>query len=301
MKNEEQRKIIDGVDSCWCFGCGTYKPISEFYHSSDRKTGFRWRCKKCSRIHTRLEEKGWVKIEDRLRVIDGVQNNWCTTCKAFKPINEFYVRPERPNGVTSGCIQCHNNIQKKPENIEKKKIRNKTIAYKTRRNLHQRENRKKDPATSMIRLAKARAKRQNLPFDLSKEDIHIPDICPVLGIPLVAQYVHNSDNSPSLDKIIPELGYVKGNICVISHRANRIKYNATISELEAIASYMKRFERNNATGKGKTNHNILEIKGIINRLNTKVEVDALVSINNRLNGMREFTIEPISQHRNSVG
>jgi hypothetical protein len=46
-------------------------------------------------------------------------------------------------------------------------------------------------------------------------------------------------NQAHLDRINPEKGYVIGNVNWISGRANRIKYNATIYELESILSYMK--------------------------------------------------------------
>ena len=39
------------------------------------------------------------------------------------------------------------------------------------------------------------------------------------------------DTSPTLDKIIPERGYVKGNVQVISHKANSMKRNASLDEL----------------------------------------------------------------------
>ncbi|WP_145960516.1 hypothetical protein [Novosphingobium meiothermophilum] len=50
-------------------------------------------------------------------------------------------------------------------------------------------------------------------------------------------------NSPSLDRIEPELGYVPGNTIVISNRANRLKSDATIDELRAIASFYATFRR----------------------------------------------------------
>ena len=62
-------------------------------------------------------------------------------------------------------------------------------------------------------------------------------MCPVLGIPLVIGEGACSDNSPSIDRIIPELGYVKGNIKVISRRANRIKNDATPDELFKVWQY----------------------------------------------------------------
>lgn len=43
-------------------------------------------------------------------------------------------------------------------------------------------------------------------------------------------------SSPSLDHIEPEKGYVRGNVWVISYRANMIKNNATIDELQLLAT-----------------------------------------------------------------
>lgn len=48
------------------------------------------------------------------------------------------------------------------------------------------------------------------------------------------------DDSPSIDRIIPELGYTKGNIRVISNRANLLKSNATIEELQKVINDLRR-------------------------------------------------------------
>ena len=81
--------------------------------------------------------------------------------------------------------------------------------------------------------AKRRARDAGLPFDIDWRDIHIPDTCPLLEIPIVSGST-TTDNSPSIDRIIPSKGYVKGNIMVISHKANRIKSNATIDEINLL-------------------------------------------------------------------
>ena len=70
-------------------------------------------------------------------------------------------------------------------------------------------------------------------------DIIIPTYCPILKIKLLFSKNIVQDNSPSVDRIIPELGYVKGNIQIISFKANRIKGHATINELELIIKYIK--------------------------------------------------------------
>jgi hypothetical protein len=103
--------------------------------------------------------------------------------------------------------------------------------------------------------ARARAKRAGLPFTITRKDIIIPSHCPILGIPLfkVTGKQGGGDNSPSLDRIRPELGYVPGNVIVISMRANRIKSDATIQELRDIASFYATLRRSVRVTGAKTN------------------------------------------------
>jgi hypothetical protein len=89
---------------------------------------------------------------------------------------------------------------------------------------------------TMWKSSHQRAKRDGVPFEIQPADIIIPEFCPLLGIKLEAGNQVWHENSPSLDKIIPEKGYVRGNIQVISHRANWIKSNASLEELQAIVA-----------------------------------------------------------------
>jgi len=81
--------------------------------------------------------------------------------------------------------------------------------------------------------AKKRAKLNKIRFNLFPEDIpKVPKYCPILGIELKSNNISSPlDSSPSLDKIFPKKGYVKGNVRIISNRANRIKSDATLKEL----------------------------------------------------------------------
>lgn len=98
--------------------------------------------------------------------------------------------------------------------------------------------RREDARYSMLEAAKSRAKKHNLPFDISLEDIIIPEVCPVFGLKLEKSLQKAGDNSPSLDRITPELGYVKGNIQVISYKANVVKNNLTKEQLLKFATWV---------------------------------------------------------------
>ena len=98
----------------------------------------------------------------------------------------------------------------------------------------------------MLSRCKYRAKQSGLFFNLTKDDVVIPEFCPVLGIKLRQMLIDEEPKkgyhpkAPSLDRIIPELGYVKGNVRVISARANLLKNDATISELELVLQDLTR-------------------------------------------------------------
>lgn len=94
----------------------------------------------------------------------------------------------------------------------------------------------RNPVRVALRKAKWRAKRAGVPFDLTAADVVIGDLCPVLGISLVRG---SGDGAPTIDRRIPELGYVRGNVTVISNKANRIKNDATLEDLKRIALWLE--------------------------------------------------------------
>lgn len=108
----------------------------------------------------------------------------------------------------------------------------------------QRDWRTKHPQETLVLAARSRAKKARLSCDITVDTIHWPTHCPVLGIKLdynrtVAGDRKLRNNYPSLDRRTNDLGYVQGNVFVISHRANRMKSDATVAELEAILVYAK--------------------------------------------------------------
>lgn len=85
----------------------------------------------------------------------------------------------------------------------------------------------------MVQQAKNRAKQKGLPFNITADDIEVVKFCPYLGIELKQNLDAKGPafSSPTIDRIVPEKGYVKGNVQLISHKANAMKYNASIGEL----------------------------------------------------------------------
>lgn len=97
----------------------------------------------------------------------------------------------------------------------------------------------------LLQAAKNRAKTKRIDFDLTLDDLIVifpkDKVCPALGIPLFwgSNGKGNRDNSPSLDRIDSNSGYAKDNVSIISWRANRLKSDSSIEELESILYYMK--------------------------------------------------------------
>jgi hypothetical protein len=95
----------------------------------------------------------------------------------------------------------------------------------------------------MVQDARYRARRRGLDFDICADDFEYTEVCPVLGIPLRwggDKAGAHADNSPSLDRVDNSKGYVKGNVVIISRRANVLKGDGCFDEIAAIALYMAR-------------------------------------------------------------
>lgn len=150
----------------------------------------------------------------------------CRSCGVEKPVSEYY---RKGSGHTAHCIDC-----------TKTKVRSEEHRAYQRR--YQKENTTLEQA--MLNRSKSRAKRKGFEHSITIEDIHIPDNCPLLGIPLIKGETSVQENSPTLDRIDSSKGYVKGNVWVISYKANTIKSNATPEELLTIATRLANFTKN---------------------------------------------------------
>jgi len=132
------------------------------------------------------------------------------------------------NKASSACIGC--------ARIATKLYPGAPVSSNRRKELSE-YHKQQNPQKYLFESALYRAKARSIPFSIDLEDVKIPTHCPVLGIPL--SFFGHKNNIPTLDKVHPMLGYVKGNVCVISFRANRIKTDATLDELLQVTAYVQ--------------------------------------------------------------
>lgn len=95
-----------------------------------------------------------------------------------------------------------------------------------------------DPKELILRRTKNSASQRGLEHTISKEDFNIPEYCPILGIKLVMNIGKPRNNSPSMDRINNDKGYIPGNVCIISKEANRMKSNHTKESLDKLIDYI---------------------------------------------------------------
>lgn len=154
--------------------------------------------------------------------------------------------PERPYGCNWLCKQCYAHQWYLSIKYTAKDHRAAWYrANKAHVLRHQKRARKQDPIGHALNTLRSTAKQRCMAFALTREDLEAvwTMICPVFGMPLSLTNTRKKDNSLSIDRIDNDYGYVPGNIAVMSWRANRLKLDASLEELEAVLKYVRRETR----------------------------------------------------------
>ena len=154
----------------------------------------------------------------------------CFKCKNEKQFVYFSKNKTRKDGYDAKCKECSSTISKLWKQNNKLYAREKNRVWMNKK--HHR-----DPRAKMLSHSKHTAKRKNLEHNLVIEDIIIPELCPVFGIKLEVGSKKREECSPSLDRIDNNKGYIKGNIIVVSWKANRMKNNFEINDLRILVEF----------------------------------------------------------------
>lgn len=144
----------------------------------------------------------------------------CNSCEKDLDIDQFPVRNDRSGRLRPYCYSCANESQ-----------RARYLKYK-----------RTQPFKLKNVRTKIKAKRDNVPFDLTPEYLESiwTGVCPVLDTPIKIDGEKGSDDLAELDRFIPDKGYVQGNVTFLSRRVNRLKSDITIEEVRKLASWMER-------------------------------------------------------------
>jgi hypothetical protein len=96
---------------------------------------------------------------------------------------------------------------------------------------------KDDAIGVLLSNSKHRAKKAGLEHTLTREDIIIPDVCPVLGVEMKREGRDTWVTAPSIDRIDNSRGYTPDNIVIVSRRANLLKKDATLTEMRSLVKF----------------------------------------------------------------
>lgn len=199
-----------------CCCCGQEKPLEEFVKDNRRKDGRSTLCKECKRERDR-NRYAQLKNDPEYhakKLAQGAKYRKKHAEHIKEYSNEYNMRPEV--------------IERKAEWHQQNKS-SRSISTKLQ---------------DMVTRAKNRAIEKGVPFNLSKEDIKFVEVCPLLNIPLNWKGGPRDKNTPSLDRIVPEKGYVKGNVRIISNLANMMKSYASNEELKTFAQNINKYMEN---------------------------------------------------------
>lgn len=199
----------------------------------------------------------------------------CTICFIEKDLDNFYKKLNK-NGryyYTSMCKKCHQEYSLKYSNIYRQTEKGKKIRSEYRKNrinndsafaLRCKEQRnksfKKHINVSIFNRTKRRASLKGIEFTITKEDIVIPNICPILEIPIYVGTKKDYFNSPSIDRIDVTKGYIKSNIRIISMLANSMKNSANREQLLTFAKNIEKYMNNDEIVQSIENKKSIELQ-----------------------------------------
>ncbi len=156
-------------------------------------------------------------------------SKFCKTCLLDKPLTDYALDNNAKDGHRIHCKSCINDRKKLLRKSDPEKFRQYTRKYLNDK-----------PERKLLNSAQQRAKVKNLEFNITIDDVLIPDCCPILGVKLITNSnINGGENySASIDRIDPIKGYVRGNIMIMSRLANMMKSTATDDQLLTFADWI---------------------------------------------------------------
>lgn len=156
-----------------------------------------------------------------------------------KSLDDYSKSKQNKDGLQYVCKKCQASIKQEyyKNNPDKRWHKKRPEESLSRSQAYKIRNWEK----TMYLCAKNNAYKKGREFNIDLRDIVIPVYCPLLGIKLTRILNKGRVGSnPSLDRIDNSKGYIKGNVMVISDKANRIKMNLSMNELRLLSENIKK-------------------------------------------------------------
>ena len=168
-----------------------------------------------------------------------LENRLCKKCSITKNYSEYRKVKPLSNGPSKGKMIGWTSVVKD----------NRFYMCKSCEQLSMKARYTNNPIPQMLSNAKIRAREKNIPFEIDssylKEIFPKDNICPVLKVKFQYGYASktkiNKSYAPSLDRIIPSKGYVRGNCIIVSDIVNRIKQDATPEKMEKVLKFYLKY------------------------------------------------------------
>jgi len=204
-----------------CSACGAEKNLTtEFFQKrKSSRDGFLGRCKVCVNsltLQTDLSKKREHEKLTGFRV--------CKVCSEEKPLSNF----GNGQNIRLTCSECTNAV-KRDQSAVRRRADPMEFAVKER-----------------VVNARSRARKEGLAADIEYKDLlPLPTHCPIFGMELDYHVKRGArrENSATLDRIIPSKGYSKGNVVIVSHKANYLKKDSSLEDLKKIVAYIERHNK----------------------------------------------------------
>lgn len=152
----------------------------------------------------------------------------CSKCNIEQPLQEFTRDRSKIDGLRIICRNCE-------------RLKRHTSEYRESVKIWKLNSLNEDPRKYKVKImlesAKHRASIKGLDFSIDESHLgnwRNINHCPVFPL-IELQWKNtkkNQDSSPSIDRIDNNLGYIPGNVRIISWRANRAKRDLTKIELQ---------------------------------------------------------------------
>lgn len=213
----EFKRVVDGKKRCTC--CAIWKPLVDFSGKATTSDGLDLYCRACISIKNKEQNARRDRLDpERVRLREEKKSRtalladgkkYCPRCEQIKPLKEFYSVRALASGYSCYCILCAraSKPEQTPERLQRKRAQTKKY-------------RAQDFISVFYSNTGATARAKGVPFTVTKEYLRglytqQGGRCAVSGVAFtlaISKDFTRSPWRPSIDKIVPKLGYVPGNV-----------------------------------------------------------------------------------------